>query len=215
MLSSIKLMTEPSESSNNQHDKESDINSHNMVLNICKKFIQTTEKLDGEKFFTDEEVPSTPTNYIPPYKMPIKTPAGGIKSVVKDVKAQRVKNMVKKATPLFACLVCIELSDLAFAVDSIPAVLGVSKDPFIVYSSNIFAILGMRSLYILIARAVQKMKYIRPSVAAVLFFVALKMIAEYFHVEISSTVSLFCIFSILSVGVVASWLDSSKSKHAL
>ena len=61
---------------------------------------------------------------------------------------------MRAATPLLLCLVCVELSDVVFAVDSIPAVLGISTDPLVVYSSNIFAIIGLRALYTLVARAV-------------------------------------------------------------
>ncbi|KAJ1427999.1 integral membrane protein TerC family-domain-containing protein [Ochromonadaceae sp. CCMP2298] len=125
-----------------------------------------------------------------------------------------VKEGKKLATPLLTCLVCIELSDFVFAVDSIPAVLGVSHDPFIVYSSNIFAILGMRSLYILISQAVAELKYIRPSVAAVLGFVGAKMVAEYFHVEVSSFHSLLVIISILTTGLVASILARDREAAA-
>lgn len=110
----------------------------------------------------------------------------------------------KLATPLLTCLICIELSDFVFAVDSIPAVIGISKDPFIVYSSNIFAILGLRSLYILISRAVSELRYIRPSVATVLGFVGAKMVAEYFHFEISAVQSLLVILTILATGLIAS-----------
>ena len=81
-----------------------------------------------------------------------------------------------RATPLFLCLVCIELSDFVFAVDSIPAVIGVSQDLLVVYSSNIFAILGLRSLYTLVAKAVQDLPYLRPAVALVLAFIGLKVV---------------------------------------
>jgi predicted tellurium resistance membrane protein TerC len=69
------------------------------------------------------------------------------------------------ATPLLLCLVCIELSDFVFAVDSIPAVLGVSQDPFVVYSSNIFAIMGLRSVYTIVARAIDQLPYLKVSAA--------------------------------------------------
>jgi TerC family integral membrane protein len=111
-------------------------------------------------------------------------------------------------TPLFMCLVCIELSDLVFAVDSIPAVLGVSDDPFIIYSSNIFAILGLRSLYVLVAKAINDMPYLKHSVAAVLGFIGFKMIGEYFHFAISTGLSLLIVFSIITVGVVVSLVPS-------
>ena len=111
-------------------------------------------------------------------------------------------------TPLFMCLVCIELSDLVFAIDSIPAVLGISEDPFIIYSSNIFAILGLRSLYVLVAKAVSEMPYLKHSVAAVLGFIGIKMIGEYFHYGISTGLSLGIVFSLITIGVIASLIPS-------
>jgi len=108
------------------------------------------------------------------------------------------------ATPLFLCLVCVELSDFVFAVDSIPAVLGVSKDPLIVYASNIFAILALRSLYTVVAKAVSSFHYLKPAVAMVLGFVGVKMVAEYFHYEIGTGASLAVICSILGTGISAS-----------
>jgi len=122
----------------------------------------------------------------------------------------------KVATPLLMCLICVELSDVVFAVDSIPAVLGITHDPFIVYSSNIFAILGLRSLYVIISQIISKLKYIRPCVALVLAFIGLKMIGEYFSFTISSVLSLSIVCGILAVGVVMSLLShkaSDKDRH--
>lgn len=113
---------------------------------------------------------------------------------------------ISVATPLFMCLICIELSDLVFAVDSIPAVLGVSDDPFIIYSSNIFAILALRSLYVLVAKAVNDMPYLKYSVAAVLAFIGLKMVGEYFHYKMSTGVSLLIVFLLILSGVLISVL---------
>lgn len=112
-----------------------------------------------------------------------------------------------RATPLFLCVVCIELSDFVFAVDSIPAVLAVSKDPLIVYSSNIFAIAALRSLYAVLAVAIQELAYLRPSVAFILGFVGLKMLLEYFHKHISTAASLIIIVGVLVLGIVASLLE--------
>jgi len=113
-------------------------------------------------------------------------------------------------TPLFLCLICVELSDFVFAVDSIPAVLGVSKDPLVVYASNIFAIMALRSLYTVIHKAVANFKYLKPAVAVVLGFVGCKMIAEYFHIEISTMTSLSVILAVLTSGIVASVLQKEK-----
>mmetsp|Transcript_38452 Transcript_38452/g.49747 ORF Transcript_38452/g.49747 Transcript_38452/m.49747 type:complete len:344 (-) Transcript_38452:752-1783(-) len=109
-----------------------------------------------------------------------------------------------RATPLLLCLVCIELSDFVFAVDSIPAVIGVTQDLLIVYSSNIFAILGLRSLYTLVAKAVSELPYLRPAVALVLAFIGLKMILEFFHFPIPIGISLFIVFMLLSGGILLS-----------
>ena len=116
------------------------------------------------------------------------------------------------ATPLLLCVVCIELSDFVFAVDSIPAVLAISKDPFIVYSSNIFAIAALRAFYTLIARAVASLPYLRPAVALILGFVGLKMGAEYFHVEIPTTVSLGVIAALLGGGIGLSLLERRRER---
>jgi|TARA_B110000977_G_scaffold177257_1_gene233598 predicted tellurium resistance membrane protein TerC len=94
------------------------------------------------------------------------------------------------ATPLLLCLCVIELSDVVFAVDSIPAVFGVTQDPLIVYSSNIFAILGLRSLYAFVAQMVAELEYLQTAVAAVLGFVGCKMVAGFGGYEISTEASL-------------------------
>mmetsp|Transcript_25950 Transcript_25950/g.80824 ORF Transcript_25950/g.80824 Transcript_25950/m.80824 type:complete len:244 (+) Transcript_25950:145-876(+) len=111
---------------------------------------------------------------------------------------------LRAATPLLLCVVCIELSDFVFAVDSIPAVLAISKDPFIVYSSNIFAIAALRSLYQVLAAAIEGLPYLRPAVALILGFVGVKMLAEYFHVHIPTATSLAVIIAILGGGVALS-----------
>ncbi|CAM9167384.1 unnamed protein product [Ectocarpus sp. 4 AP-2014] len=105
------------------------------------------------------------------------------------------------ATPLLLCLVCIELSDFVFAVDSIPAVLGISQDPFVVFTSNLFAIMGLRSIYVIIAQAVSQLPYLKPAVALVLGFVGCKMLLEYVHINISTGWSLFVVLSLILGGV--------------
>lgn len=107
------------------------------------------------------------------------------------------------ATPLFFALVTIELTDLVFAVDSIPAVFAVTDDPFIVFTSNIFAILGLRSLYFVLAGYVDRFTYLKPSLAAVLVFVGAKM-ALGGVVTLHPAVSLAVVVAILSAGILAS-----------
>jgi len=117
---------------------------------------------------------------------------------------------VKRATPLLLVLVCIEISDLIFAVDSIPAVFGVTRDPFIVYTSNLFAILNLRALYTVLSNAVGDLAYLKPAVGLVLAFVGGKLGAEYFHYQINTVLSLGIISMLLGGGILLSLLDKSK-----
>jgi tellurite resistance protein TerC len=108
------------------------------------------------------------------------------------------------ATPLFLVLIIIETSDLIFAVDSIPAILAISKDTFIVYTSNIFAILGLRSLYFAVAGIMGYFRFLKVGLAFVLTFVGLKMLAAYFQFEIPILLSLGIIIFILLISILAS-----------
>jgi tellurite resistance protein TerC len=114
------------------------------------------------------------------------------------------------ATPLFLVLLIIESSDLIFAVDSIPAILAISKDTFIVYTSNIFAILGLRSLYFAIAGIMGFFRYLKVGLAFVLTFVGLKMLVAYFNFEIPIVLSLLIIVSILLISILSSVLIKKK-----
>jgi len=114
------------------------------------------------------------------------------------------------ATPLFLVLLVIESSDLIFAVDSIPAVLSISNNTFIVFTSNIFAILGLRSLYFAIAGVMNLFRYLKIGLAFVLSFVGFKMLASYFDFEIPILLSLSIIVSILFISILASVLIKKK-----
>ncbi len=115
-----------------------------------------------------------------------------------------------KMTSLFLCLLCIEASDLIFAVDSIPAVLSVSQDMFIVYTSNIFAILGLRSLYFVLNGVMTSFYYLKYALAGILSFIGLKMIFNEickmtgYDMEISNVSSLIIIIVFVSVAIIAS-----------
>ena len=120
-----------------------------------------------------------------------------------------VQNGRRFATPMLAVLLALETTDILFAVDSIPAVLAISKDPFIVYTSNVFAILGLRSLFFAISGLMKLFHLLHYGLAAILSFVGVKMLIEdFFHVPIG--VSLIVISSILVISVVASiiWPDT-------
>lgn len=113
---------------------------------------------------------------------------------------------VRYATPLFVALIIIELTDVFFAIDSIPAILAITADPFIVFSSNILAIMGLRSMFFLIVGALDKFKYISYSLVIILAFVGVKMIISH-HVEIPEWLSLGVIVTSLAGGMVASSLS--------
>jgi tellurite resistance protein TerC len=116
------------------------------------------------------------------------------------------------ATPLFVVLVLVETTDVLFAVDSIPAIFGVTRDPFIIYTSNIFAILGLRSLYFLLAGLIHKFHLLQLALSVVLIFVGVKMlIADYYHVPI--TYSLLFIAATLVIAVVASLMFPKEAKE--
>jgi tellurite resistance protein TerC len=117
------------------------------------------------------------------------------------------------ATPLFFALALIELTDVIFAVDSIPAVFAVTSDPYVVFTSNVFALLGMRSLYFLLANLVERFTYLKPSLAIVLVFVGTKMaLADV--VKVHPAVSLAGIVAILATGAGASALRARRFRTA-
>jgi tellurite resistance protein TerC len=117
------------------------------------------------------------------------------------------------ATPLFLVLVAVEITDLIFAVDSIPAIFAVTTDPFIVYTSNVFAILGLRSMYFLLAGFVDRLAYLKLGLAAILCFVGLKMLLVGV-VKIPVLASLAVIALILATSVVASLLRTSREARS-
>lgn len=118
------------------------------------------------------------------------------------------------ATPLFIVLIAVETTDVIFALDSIPAIFAVTRDPFIVYSSNVFAILGLRSLYFVLAGVVGKFYYLRYGLAAVLIFVGSKMLMEDVY-ELPIVVSLLVVAGLIGVSLVASLLSPKKREPAI
>ena len=113
------------------------------------------------------------------------------------------ENGRRMATPLLLVLVLVEFTDLVFAVDSIPAIFGVTRDPFIVFTSNIFAVLGLRSLYFLLAAVVDRFYLLKYGLAVILTFVGVKMIGDrFFHIDI--LLSLALILGVLGLSIAAS-----------
>jgi tellurite resistance protein TerC len=119
-------------------------------------------------------------------------------------------------TPLFLVLLIIEVTDLVFAVDSIPAIFSITKDPYIVFFSNIFAILGLRSMFFLLVNIIHKFRYLKIGLAALLAFIGIKMLAGNYgeHIGLNTGTSLLVILAILAISVGASLLIPEKRLEA-
>lgn len=122
-----------------------------------------------------------------------------------------VKKEVWHATTLFATLLVIETSDLIFAVDSIPAVLAISRETFIVYTSNVFAVVGLRSLYFLLASVVDLFRFLKAAISIILFYVGVKMLISA-YVKIDPLISLAVIIGILALSMILSVMIPKKQK---
>lgn len=132
---------------------------------------------------------------------------GKIIPVTKELHEEKFfvkKNNILHATPLFAILILIEFTDIIFAIDSIPAVFSITTDTFIVYTSNILAILGLRSFYFLLGSLHEKFIYVKYGVGLILTFTGVKLAVLFFDIHIPVEVSLFIIFTILALSIIAS-----------
>ena len=117
----------------------------------------------------------------------------------------------KRFTTLFVVVVLLATTDIVFAVDSIPAVFGITQERIVIYTSNIFAVLGLRSLFFLLRGAVDRFSHLQQGIAVVLVFVGIKMLVEYFNVIIPVYVSLLVILVCISGGIVYSmWVTRKK-----
>ena len=135
--------------------------------------------------------------------MPVTSDYRGDKFFVRE-------NGIRMATPLFVVLLLVEITDVIFAVDSIPAIFAVTTDPFIVYTSNVFAILGLRSLYFALAGVMDKFHYLKIGLGVVLTFVGVKMLLAHSPWKLDTLLSLGVIVLILAVSMVMSLLRPKK-----
>lgn len=143
--------------------------------------------------------------------MPVTSVYHGQNFFVKDTVGSRVRTV---ATPLFVVLVLVETTDLIFAVDSIPAIFAVTRDPFLVYTSNVFAILGLRALYFLLAGVINKFHYLKLGLSVVLVFVGIKMLLTDIY-KIPIALSLGVIAAVLAVSIIGSLLfPKSAEAHS-
>jgi tellurite resistance protein TerC len=159
--------------------------SKNIFVRMFRRFFPVTDQMHGDKFFIKEI-----------------TRAGG-KEVAKWL-----------ATPLFIALIVIETTDVAFAVDSIPAIFSVSRDPFILLTSNIFAILGLRALYFALAAIAKYFTYLKYGLGIILSFVGVKMLLEVFwDIKVPTPISLVLIFGILVLSMGLSVVLSRRKRE--
>jgi tellurite resistance protein TerC len=126
----------------------------------------------------------------------------------------------KALTPLALVLLMVETSDLIFAIDSIPAIFAVTTKPFIVFTSNVFAILGLRSLYFVLAEAIGSFRYLKAALSMVLVFIGVKMLIDphdrsprWFQLDIPTSVSLLVVAAIISIAIALSITASHREKH--
>jgi tellurite resistance protein TerC len=136
--------------------------SKNPIVRLVKKYMRLTEFYDGQKFFTKRTLPVEYTE-VDGKKVALPAPPGTLSKAY-------------AATPLLLALVLVEVTDLIFAVDSIPAIFAITPDPFIVFTSNIFAILGLRALYFCLAALIEKFRYLKPALILILAFVGAKLL---------------------------------------
>ena len=145
--------------------------------------------------------------------MPVSPTLHGHDFFVKE--ASSTGTLVWKATPLFLCLVAIELCDVMFAFDSIPAIIAITQDPFLVYTSNIFAILGMRSLYFLMAAASKRLVHLEKAVIIILVYIGIKMLLGVSGIiHVPPLASLTVVLGLLVGGVAASFVWPEKKEKA-
>ena len=167
--------------------------SKNIFVKVFKRFFPVTDRMYEDKFFIQVDQ-TTPPSAPLPLGLPLATEG--------TQELRRGKRWL--ATPLFIALIVIETTDVAFAVDSIPAVFSVSRDPFIVLTSNIFAILGLRALYFALAAIAKYFTYLKYGLGIILSFVGIKMLLEViWDYEVSTPLSLAIIFGVLVISMLA------------
>ncbi|MFN0157815.1 MAG: TerC family protein [Bacteroidota bacterium] len=178
----------------------------NIVVKVTRRLFPVTSHYHGEHFLVRAGSPASQESEVP----------GAL--VEPDEAVSRIKPGTLMLTPLALALVMVETTDLIFAVDSIPAIFAITADPFLVFTSNVFAILGLRSLYFALAGMLTKFKYLKPALAMILLVVGVKMLTakwlkevlgEYFNFYL-----LGAVLMILAVGIVASLLVRSSEENA-
>lgn len=199
--------------------------SKNPIVRLVKRFYPVTNIYHGQKFFVRvDKAELEESSHLAPGEVR----DVGSKGTLADVTAQAATGATVLAiTPLFLALIMVEITDLVFAVDSIPAIFAITPDPFIVFTSNIFAILGLRALYFCLAAMIAKFRYLKPALIVILAFVGTKLLllsvppyldviglAARKSIKIDPLLSLFIVLAVLGAGVVASIARPGKGSVA-
>jgi len=116
-------------------------------------------------------------------------------------------------TTTFLVIALIETTDIVFALDSIPACFAISQNEFIIYTSNIFAVLGLRAMFFLLIGVINRFKYLQHGISLILIFIGAKMLLEWFDIEIPVNISLLIILVVLAISIVVSWVISARDKR--
>jgi len=187
----------------------------NPVVKLAKRFFRTVDFYDGQKFFTRRT--AAPTIVIDPVTG---------KSTYAPAEPGTL-SLRWAITPLFLALIMVEITDLVFAVDSIPAIFAITPDPFIVFTSNIFAILGLRALYFCLAALIAKFRFLKPALILILAFIGIKLlllaappyfndfgltVSEWKSIKIDPIVSLIIVLGTLALATVMSILIPEKEE---
>ena len=191
--------------------KGNDDVSQNIAVRLCRRFFRVTDFYDGQKFFTKRTLKPTYSRNAAGVEVMDPAPAGSLSATW-------------AITPLFLALILVEITDLVFAVDSIPAIFAITPDPFIVFTSNIFAILGLRALYFCLAALIQRFRFLKPALILILAFVGVKLlllsVPPYLDVvglskadpiKIDTTASLLVVVGTLALATVLSVAIPSKT----
>jgi tellurite resistance protein TerC len=181
--------------------------NRNVVVRLTRRFFPVTARFHGEHFVVRAGTPASYESEIP-----------GAPAIPDEV-VDTARPGTLLLTPLALALVMVETTDLIFAVDSIPAIFAITADPFLVFTSNVFAVLGLRSLYFALAGMVNKFQYLKVSLALVLLLVGVKMLlAEWLKLALGKHFNLYLlavILSILAAGVAASVLTERRRMRRL
>lgn len=194
IITAIKMLfLEPGHSDPNQ----------NIVVRLTRRFFPVTARFHGQHFIVRAGAPASQESEVPG------------QSAEADEVVEKAAPGTLLLTPLALALIMVETTDVIFAVDSIPAIFAITGDPFLVFTSNVFAILGLRSLYFALAGMIKKFRYLKAALAVILLLVGIKMLsAEWLKQALGSKFNLYvllAVLGVLAVGVVASLISDRRA----